>query len=194
MTVQLLNLVEYGKVLSTRELGRQAADQLQDALVEGGAVVLNFAGVEVASTSFLDEVVMRLKGTLGGRGSSVVVVAGLIEEVQESLILVLNNRKLALAALDEDKLTLLGGNRQLEETLDAASRLGETFKAPDLAESLRIKLPNLHQRLKSLTEGGAIARADHGIAPAQGRAGDFTTFDPKNVHVDELEPRKLVPA
>ena len=44
MTFQLINLIDYGQVLSTRERGHQAADELQRAL-EDSSVVLNFAGV-----------------------------------------------------------------------------------------------------------------------------------------------------
>jgi hypothetical protein len=190
MDHQLLNLVEYGRVLSTRERGRQAADRLQDALVGGNAVVLNFAGVEVASPSFLDEVLIRLRGVLSGSGSAVVVVAGLNEDVAESLELVLDRRKMALAALDDDKLTLLGGSAQLQETLSEASKLG-SFKAPELAKNLKIKLPNLHQRLKSLAEGGAIGKVPRD-ASAPGRGGDFWTVGAEGVRFDDLEALKLV--
>jgi hypothetical protein len=190
MDHQLFNLVEYGTVLSTRERGREAADRLQEALVGGNAVVLNFAGVEVASPSFLDEVLTRLRGLLSGTGSAVVVVAGLNEDVSESLEFVLDRRKMALAALDHGKLSLLGGSSQLQETLAEAGRLG-SFKAPELAESLKIKLPNLHQRLKSLAEGGAIGKVPRG-ASGGGRGGDFWTFGADGVRLEEMEPRKLV--
>jgi hypothetical protein len=190
MDHQLFNLVEYGRVLSTRERGREAADRLQEALVGGNAVVLNFAGVEVASPSFLDEVVTRLRGLLSGAGSAVVVVAGLNEDVSESLEFVLDRRKMALAALDQGKLSLIGGSSQLQETLAEAAKLG-SFKAPELADNLKIKLPNLHQRLKSLAEGGAIGKIPRG-ASARGRGGDFWTLGADGVRLDDLEPRKLV--
>jgi len=156
MTFQLINLIDYGQVLSTRERGHQAADELQRAL-EDSSVVLNFAGVEVASASFLDEVLSRLRGLLVGAEAKMVVVTETNEDVSETLELVLQRRKMALASLERGQVKLLGGSKQLNATLEAASEL-QSFKAPELAERLKLKLPNLHQRLKALTDAGALAR------------------------------------
>jgi DNA-binding MarR family transcriptional regulator len=49
------------------------------------------------------------------------------------------------------------GTRQLQETFNAAARL-ETFTAPELADELNIKLPNLHARLNALLDAGALSR------------------------------------
>lgn len=64
-----------------------------------------------------------------------------------------------LATLHGDALKLLGGSQQLQETLDVASRHSD-FTPKDLADELGVKLPALHQRLKALTEAGAISQRD----------------------------------
>lgn len=177
MTMQLLNLNEGGQVLATRDRGREAADRVQEALDTGNALILNFANVEVASPSFLDEILTRLRGILTADGSAVVVVTGLNQDVSESLEMVLAHRKMVVAALKDDAVELIGGPRQLTETLAAASKLGK-FKATELADELKIKLPNLHQRLKALTETGAVGRRIDTTATS-GRRYDYFTFDPK---------------
>jgi hypothetical protein len=151
-----LNLRETGRVLSTRERGRRAAEQVQDVF-EKGNVVISFGGVEVATPSFLDEIVLRLGGLLRGNTDRLVVIASTNEDVSESLELVLDKHRMALAKLKEDQIELLGGSAQLKKTLKAAQRLG-SFSTPELAKELELKLPNLHHRLKDLLEAGALAR------------------------------------
>jgi len=149
----------HGEVLSTRPLGRDIGREIHDRLLETSALMISFAGVEVASAPFLDEVVRAVRGTLaGGEANRLVAVVALNEDVQETLNIVLDKNKMSLASLDEGKVELLGGNEMLRETLDAAVALGERFTAPELAERLRIKLPALHQRLKPLLDTGVLAR------------------------------------
>lgn len=176
--LKLIKLIEFGSVLATRENGRSAADQIQDA-AQGPGLVLSFAGVEIATPSFLDEVVARLAGLLHKNESLIVVITGLSDEVRHSLALVLADRHLSFAVLEDEQIKLLGGSRQLEETLVAAQELG-SFKASELAEELKIKLPNLHQRLGALLEAGALVRQPD---KSGGRGGphDYATPDPKKL-------------
>jgi hypothetical protein len=191
MNIQLINLADHGPVLSTRERGREAAGFVQEALEEGG-VVLNFAGVEVASPSYLDEILVRLRGVLADNGSGIVVVAEVNADVLESLELVLARRKMALATLKGKTIQLLGGREQLAETLAAASELG-SFKAPELAERLELKLPNLHQRLKALSESGAVARTIDRTA-TRGRRYDYKAPDAKSFDPKKLKAKNVVMA
>lgn len=154
--LHLLNMGDDGTVLSTRERGRAAADQVQEAF-DRGSIVINFKSVEVATPTFLDEIVRRLGGLLRGNEDRVVVVTGANEDVADSLELVLDKHKMALATVKDDQLELLGGSAQLKTTLAAAQQMG-SFSAADLAKELEVKLPNLHQRLKGLMEAGAVAR------------------------------------
>ena len=79
----------------------------------------------------------------------------------------MNPLQTLLANLEDDQIKLLGGSRQLKETLREAQRMGE-FSAPELAERLQIKLPALHQRLQALLEAGAVGRTRE-TAGARGR-------------------------
>ena len=90
--------------------------------------------------------------------------------------LVAERRGIALAVLQADKLHVIGGKRHLEETLAAAQELG-SFTAPQLAERLKLKLPNLHQRLLQLQNAGVITRTDDTSAD-RGRRLLFGTPDP----------------
>jgi hypothetical protein len=163
--LQLLQLGKSERVVSTRDRGRAAADRIQEAL-DKGSLVISFDGVEIATPSYLDEIVRRLGGLLRGNETRVVVIAGANEEVAETLDLVLGKHKMSLAAMQDKQVKLLGGSAQLRKTLKAAQKLG-SFGAAELAEELELKLPNLHQRLKDLMEAGAVAReldstASHG--------------------------------
>jgi DNA-binding MarR family transcriptional regulator len=151
-------LNQHGGVLGTRDLGRAVGRELQDALAHAPGIVLSFSGVEVASPPFLDELLASIHASLhGGEVNKLLVIVGLNDDVKETMLFVLERRKLALATLEDHQIKLLGGSRQLQETLREAQRLGE-FSAPDLAERLEIKLPAMHQRLQALLQAGAVGR------------------------------------
>src|SRR5205814_1987631 len=81
------------------------------------------------------------------------------EDVRETLQLVLDHYKLSIAELHDDRqLRLLTSVPHLAETLSAAQEIGEHFTAPELADRLDQKLPNINQRLAQLVQAGAIAR------------------------------------
>src|SRR5438045_2011572 len=50
-------LRDSGAILSTRERGRRAAEQLRALTEEPGDIILDFAGVEAATPPFLQEVI-----------------------------------------------------------------------------------------------------------------------------------------
>jgi DNA-binding MarR family transcriptional regulator len=161
MSVKLarLDLAEHGGSLSTRDLGRTVGRTALDSVGDAGQVVLNFTGVEIASPPFLDELILALRPlTAGGDTGRLLVVVGLNDDVRETLEIVLDRRKLVLTTAEDDRLDLLAGNDQLQRTLREAAAMG-TFTAPELAERLELKLPALHQRLKALTDVGALARS-----------------------------------
>jgi hypothetical protein len=184
--LQLLKLGDGEAVLSTRERGHEAADRVQLAL-DRGSLVLSFDGVEIATPSYLDEIVRRLSGLLRGNQDHLVVVAGTNEEVAESLELVLEKHRMALARVQDQQLELLGGSAQLKKTLAVAQKLGGSFSAADLAKELELKVPNLHQRLKDLMEFGAVAREDDEDA-VRGRKHLYDTPDAADLDVDTLVP------
>ncbi len=157
----VINLSEISPVLSTRESGRDLADRVEEGLRSKAGVILNFRGVQIVTPSFLDEILTRAAGVLRAPESGLLVATGVSDEVGETLELVLNHRKMMLATLEDEHTQLLGGPRQLDETLKAAHKLKE-FTAADLARELKLKLPNLHQRLKALEQAGAVAKSVDG--------------------------------
>lgn len=166
MSLKLISyaLSGHGEVLATRDLGRTVGRELQDALADAPGLILSFAGVEVASPPFLDEMLSGVHAVLyGGDTDKLLVLVAMNDDVRESLEMVLERRKLALATLQDRQIKLLGGSRQLQETLREAQKLG-TFNAPDLAERLEVKLPALHQRLQALLETGAVSRTSESAA------------------------------
>src|SRR6188474_1054314 len=182
--LQLLKLGERERVLSTRDRGRVAADLIQEAL-DKGSLVISFADVEIATPSYLDEIVKRLGGLLRGNEERVVVITAANEEVADSLELVLGKHNMAIAAMQDNQVRLLGGSAQLKKTLTAAQKLG-TFSAADLAEELELKLPNLHQRLKDLMESGALAREPDESAP-RGKRHRYDAPSPSKLKTSKLK-------
>jgi DNA-binding HxlR family transcriptional regulator len=174
----VLTMAEFGHVLATRKHGRQAADRLQDAMTAHG-VIISFNHVEVATPSFLDELLTRLQGLLLANEDALVVVASMNDDVVESLELVVSHRGMVLGALDNGQLRLLGGGQHLQETLMAAEQLG-TFRATDLAEALELKLPNLHQRLATLREAGVVRRTPDSTA-TRGKRHNYAVLDRETI-------------
>src|SRR4051794_25861752 len=87
------DLSRHGKVLATRELGREVGRTAADRLNGAQALILGFWGIEVASPPFLDELTRALHTVLwGGESSRLLVVSGLNEDVRESLAIVLERR------------------------------------------------------------------------------------------------------
>ena len=158
-------------------------------LLEEGGAVLNFKGVEVATSSFLDELLLRMKAVLSAHHATIVVVTGTNDDVGESLQLMLAKRGMLLTRLAAGQLELMGGKKQLNETLLAAQKM-KTFKAADLAAELKIELPNLHQRLKALNEAGAIVREADETA-SRGRRYEFSAPDAKTVDPKKLKAKSL---
>ncbi len=147
-----------GKVLGTRTLGREVAEQLRERAGDGTQdLFVDFAGVQVASSPFLDELARVLRAWNADHPERFVVLASLNEDVQDTLALVLERRDMTLVAVEKGTLRLIGGRAHLEETLKVAQEL-EVFTAAELAEQLKLKLPNLHQRLVALEATGGVVR------------------------------------
>ena len=146
-------------------LGREVAEQLRARVDEAQRdLFVDFAGVQVASSPFLDELARTLRAWNADHPDRFVVLTRLNEDVQDTLVLVLERREMALTELRKGKLQLIGGRAHLKETLGAAQEL-ETFTAAELAVQLELKLPNLHQRLVALQAAGAVVRVHPPGAP-----------------------------
>jgi hypothetical protein len=170
MKVTKVVLADEGDVLATRARGRTLGRAIVDNIGDTGHLILDFNGVDVAAPTFLDELLVALRAVHLTDKGRLVVAVGLTPDVSESLEMVLERRKWMMAAMKDEEVALLGGQRQLSETLAAAARLEGPFTAPQLADELGIKLPALHQRLKALVEDGILAReVDTSEATGPGR-------------------------
>ncbi len=182
MNLQRYDLVRHGRVLATRELGREVGRHMADILGGSDGVLASLWQVDVASLPFLTEMLIALRAHLAADDRSLLLFAGMNEDVRESLELAARRQKMSVAALANDQVELLGGSAQLADTLRAAQEAGE-FTAPDLADRLSIKLPALHQRLNILVEAGALSREDDSTA-TRGRRSKYKTLSQSDV--DEL--------
>src|SRR5436305_1341627 len=181
MKSDVVALRAHGRVLGTRKLGSELAAALrQRVAATDGVVVVDFDGVEVASSPVLDEIACALRAAIADNPGRFVVLTNLNEDVHDTLRLVVEQRDMSLAMLKDDELQLIGGRQHLEETLRGAQELG-TFTAAQLADRLELKLPNLHQRLGQLQAAGAVTRVEPAGGPQ--RALVFATPD-----IAELAP------
>lgn len=187
MSVKLnrFDLLPHGDVLATRTRGRDVGRQAIDSLGNSQVLLLNFTGVQVASPPFLDEFLTALRTLVGGGDTGrLLAVVGVNQDVAESFAMVLSRRKLMMAEVQREQVSLLGAPEQLQETLDAAVAIGATFTAPELADRLAIKLPALHQRLKALADSGVVARKVDSTA-VRGVRYEYSNVDVRVV--DELD-------
>jgi DNA-binding MarR family transcriptional regulator len=154
-----------GKVLGTRVFGQEVASQLRKRAGDRQQdLFVDFAGVQVASSPFLDELARTLRAWNTDHPEHFVVLMNLNEDVQDTLELVLERLDMVLAEMTEGTLRLIGGKAHLQETLDAAQKF-KVFTAAELAAQLKLKLPNLHQRLVALEAAGAVVRVHPPGAP-----------------------------
>lgn len=167
-----IQLAKKRRVLMGRGEGEAVAARIESGFKKKQTVVLGFAGVEMVTPSFLDAIFTRTKGYLGRPEQPLLLAVGMNDDVSETVILVLRHNKLMLATMQNDALELLGGSQQLKETLEAASRRLE-FTPKDLADELAVKLPALHQRLKALTEAGAIKQ----LGSKRGKSDVYGSLD-----------------
>jgi DNA-binding MarR family transcriptional regulator len=170
--IQRYDLVSKGRVLATRPVGREVGAEAAAKLADSPGLLLSFYGVDVASPSFLREVLNALRGVLMSSEQHWLLFTGMNEDVQESVELVLKHEKMVLGSLEENHIDLLGGSEHLSETLREAQKLGK-FTAPELAKRLKVKLPALHQRLNQLAEAGLLMREDDPTA-TRGKRGKYT--------------------
>jgi hypothetical protein len=168
------SLRRHGETLGTRALGAEIAAELRSADPRSGTLTVDFEGIRIASSPVLDEIAITLRALIRDFPERHVLLTHLNDDLKDTLELVVRRRDIALTVFEDDgNLRLIGGSKQLNETLAAAEKLG-AFTAPQLAERLKVKLPNLHQRLKQLEAAGALTEADDPTAE-RGRRLLFTT-------------------
>ncbi len=171
MNIEVFDLGKGRETLGTRELGARDAQELRDRSIERETTtVVDFVGVQIASSRYLDEIACALRGLILDYSQHCIVLRSLTDDVHDTLMLVLGRRGMSLTLLDEDALHVLGDRGHLDETLRQAQELG-TFTASQLADRLELKVPNLHQRLNQLRAAGAVFK----LEPDDRRSFRFAT-------------------
>jgi len=186
LKLERYDLVRTGRVLATRPVGREVGRAVAERLAESPGLLVSFYGVDVASPSFLVEVIGALHAVLSSTEDRMLLLTGMNEDVKESVELVLERLKMILGYLDNEQIELLGGSKQLAETLREAQELG-SFTVPQLAERLELKLPALHQRLNQLLEAGVLSREDDPTA-TRGKRGKYAA--PRSEDAREASDRQ----
>lgn len=166
-------LAQYGRpqgVLTTRAAGEQALSDLEKAIAAqtpGSVIALDFEGVDAISVPFADAFLGKL---LTGRVAGYyedhpIVLVNTSEDVRETIAAALRYRHLIALALSRDRAELLGADKNLDETMQAAFELGD-FSVVDLAAKLDLTPQVVNNRLRHLLRSGALQR--HRVNPPRG--------------------------
>ena len=151
----------FGSYLSTRATAERLRNEVEQEIRSTGAytVAIDFTDVEAITISFADEFIGRLMTTraAGDLGEPTITIIGLNDEVEEALDICLQRRNALALAYRSNGAQLLGGERHEIETLDVALTPTPT-NAASIAARLGITAQNVNNRLKRLTDYGALHR------------------------------------
>lgn len=151
---------QLGPFLATRSRGMEGRHRLD---VEVGSrtsidLTIDFTSVEAMTFSFVDEFLGKfLDAFAPSRVDATVKLAGLDVENLEAVNVCLERRESQVLNLGDDGALHLLGDDILTETFEAANTLG-SFRANDLAAALNLSAQNVNNRLKRLTEVGALRK------------------------------------
>lgn len=99
----LIELINYGKVLSTRDQGAQIRQQIENILNGGENVIITFKDTEVVSPSFIDECIGLLLQKYGpNKFKSSISLAGADEATRQLVTMVLSNRHRRMQELNSE--------------------------------------------------------------------------------------------
>jgi hypothetical protein len=165
------DLAGEGRMLATREFGREVrhrVEELMATMEPGDTLIVECGQVFAMTVSFADECLGKLvadRASADGEAGLLIVAAS--EDLAETLSIVMERRKLAIANVGNDgRISLLGTTAPwLSETMSAAAEL-ETFRVGELAEKIGATAPATNNRLRVLLQAGAVMRErsvpDHG--------------------------------
>ncbi len=146
---------------ATRGLGREGRDRLEDLITTTDAVdlTIDFTGVTAMTISFADEFLGKFLTSYDFAGTDTTVkVTGLDPDNHYAVLVCVERRDTQVVVLDEAGRLVLLGDQILAASFSKALELG-TFKASDMAAALRLSAPNANNRLKRLTEAGALRKS-----------------------------------
>jgi hypothetical protein len=183
----LFSVVQLGQFPTTRDLGRVGRDRLEDLVADKHHVdlTIDFSGVTAMTISFADEFLGRFLASFDGTTlDATLKVAGLNAENQYAVVVCVDRRRSNVVVLEEaGTLTLVGDDPILPETFDVALGLG-TFKANDIATAMSLSAPNANNRLKRLTEVGALRKTR---VTGSGRGGKEFTYQAVTADIPDGE-------
>ena len=153
-------LNDQGNVLATRAHGVTTAQHLQELYDGQEVLILDFAGVDATSMTFLSQLLGAVSDIMKTRqrGGPLIMVMNVGGDVLIELQGVLERREATIAKLGPDGVELIAGAPHLQETLREAQAFSPHFTTTELAERLAIELSTLNERLKPLIQAGALAR------------------------------------
>ncbi|BEP15929.1 hypothetical protein acdb102_42400 [Acidothermaceae bacterium B102] len=183
-------VVQLGKYPATRSLGQDGRSRLDDLLGEREDVdlTIDFSGVKVMNISFADEFLGKFLTShdFSSHGTTV-KVTGLSPDNRYSVVVCVERRQCQVVVLDEGKLVLVG-DKMLADTFATALQL-RSFRANDLGEAMRLTSQNANNRLRRLTEVGALRK---GQVTGSTRGGREYTYEV--VPDDVADSEQLAPA
>jgi len=165
-------------LLTTRSEGERLRQKLEKALRPRPTDLdVSFSDVKALTISFADEFLGRVLTELqvAPHEPIPIVLTGLNEDAAEELDVVLERRKLAAASEVGGRLTLIGGDRYLKSTYEAAVTL-RRFTPAALAEKLGSTVQNINNRLKKLVQAGALERSR---VPVAGGGREYEYYIPE---------------
>lgn len=155
------SVVQLAEWPATRSLGQEGRARLDNQLGEREDVdlVIDFDGVQAMNISFADEFLGKFLAAHDFAAKRTTVkITGLNPDNFFSVAVLIDRRQAALAAVDPDNGELvLIGDRMLAKTFATALRLSK-FKANDLAAAMSLTAQNANNRLKRLTQIGAVRK------------------------------------
>ncbi len=154
------SVVQLGAWPATRGLGQEGRARLDDLLGEREDIdlVIDFAGVQVMNISFADEFLGKFLAAhdFAAKGTTL-KIAGLNSDNHFSVVVCVERREAQVVVVDPTGELILIGDKMLAETFTTALAL-QNFKANDLAEAMSLTAQNANNRLKRLTQIGAVRK------------------------------------
>ena len=154
------SVVQLGEWPATRSLGQEGRARLDDLLGEreGIDLVIDFAGVKVMNISFADEFLGKFLAAHDFAAlRTTLKITGLNSDNYFSVVVLVDRREAQVVVVDPDGELVLIGDKMLADTF-ATARALQTFKANDLAEAMSLTAQNANNRLKRLTQIGAVRK------------------------------------
>jgi hypothetical protein len=162
------DLAGEGTMLATRERGREVRHRMEVLIADievGETLVVDCSQVVAMTVSFADECLGKLvadRASASGEGG--LLIASPSADLAETLSVVMERRKLMIAAVnDAGQVILLGAKAPwLAGTMAAVTQLG-TFRVGELADRLGTTAPATNNRLRAMLQAGAVTREPSGL-------------------------------